>query len=44
MANMQESYLICIFKEKKLDVLVWTMFTLEIWHRICGEGDKNYFN
>ena len=31
-------------RKKKLDVLVWTMLTLEIWHRVCGEGDKNFFN
>ena len=29
--------------KKKLDTLVWIMFTLEIWHRVCGEGDLNFF-
>lgn len=30
-------------KKERLDVLIWTMFTLEIWHRVCGEGDSDYF-
>ena len=29
--------------KKRLDMLVWMMFTLEIWHRVCGEGDFNFF-
>ena len=28
---------------KRLDTLVWTMFALEVWHRVCGEGDLNFF-
>ena len=29
--------------KKRLDTLVWSMLTLEIWHRVCGEGDVNFF-
>jgi asparagine synthase (glutamine-hydrolysing) len=29
--------------KKRLDTLVWSMLTLEIWHRLCGEGDVNFF-
>ena len=29
--------------KKRLDTLIWSMFTLEIWHRVCGEGDLNFF-
>tara|TARA_B100000787_G_C16196265_1_gene301090 strand:+ start:552 stop:2399 length:1848 start_codon:yes stop_codon:yes gene_type:complete len=28
--------------KRKLDTLVWNIFTLEIWHRVCGEGDMNF--
>lgn len=28
--------------KKRLDTLIWAMFTLEIWHRICGEGQSNF--
>ena len=26
--------------KRRLDTLVWNMFALETWHRICGEGDN----
>ena len=29
--------------KRKLDVLVWNIFALEFWHRICGEGDSSFF-
>ncbi len=29
--------------KKRLDMLVWMMLNLEIWHRVCGEGDLNFF-
>ncbi len=29
--------------KKRLDTLVWSMFTLEMWHRVCGEGEFNFF-
>jgi asparagine synthase (glutamine-hydrolysing) len=28
--------------KRRLDTLVWNIFTLEIWHRVCGEGDMNF--
>ena len=32
-----------IYENKDIDTLIWSMFTLEIWHRVCGEGDINFF-
>ena len=26
--------------KRRLDTLVWNMFALETWHRVCGEGDN----
>jgi asparagine synthase (glutamine-hydrolysing) len=28
--------------KRKLDTVVWNMFTLETWHRVCGEGDNTF--
>ena len=28
--------------KRRLDTLVWHMFSLEIWHRVCGEGDNTF--
>ena len=30
--------------KRKLDALVWNIFALEFWHRICGEGDSSFFH
>ena len=30
-------------KKERLDVLIWSMLSLEIWHRACGEGDIDFF-
>ena len=29
--------------KRRLDVLVWRIFALEVWHRVCGEGDNRFF-
>lgn len=32
-----------IYENKDVDTLIWSMFSLEIWHRVCGEGNINFF-
>ena len=29
--------------KRRLDVLMWNIFALEVWHRACGEGDSRFF-
>jgi len=29
--------------KRRLDVLMWNIFALEVWHRVCGEGDNRFF-
>ena len=29
--------------KRRLDTLVWNIFALELWHRVCGEGDNSFF-
>lgn len=29
--------------KRRLDVLVWRIFAMEVWHRVCGEGDYTFF-
>ena len=41
--NAQEIINLHFQGKKRLDILVWMMITLEIWHRVCGEGDFNFF-
>ena len=31
------------FGKRRLDTLVWNIFALELWHRVCGEGDNGFF-
>ena len=33
-----------IYENKDVDTLIWSMFSIEIWHRVCGEGDINFFD
>ena len=39
--NAQEIFNLHFEGKRRLDVLIWEMLTLEIWHRVCGEGDDN---
>ena len=41
--NTEEIINLHFDKKRRLDVLVWRIFALEVWHRVCGEGEGDFF-
>ena len=41
--NTEEIINLHFDKKRRLDVLVWRIFALEVWHRVCGEGEVGFF-
>ncbi len=41
--NTEEIINLHFDEKRRLDVLIWRIFALEVWHRVCGEGENNLF-